>query len=86
MLVTAGLVVLIPNAPLVTITMFVQVVAVTLLPSSLVFLILLLNDDSVMGKYVNTRSQNIMNWAIVIFVVIMSTLMGIGTLFPNVFK
>jgi NRAMP (natural resistance-associated macrophage protein)-like metal ion transporter len=86
MLVTAGLVVLIPNAPLVTITMFVQVIAVTLLPSSLVFLILLLNDDSVMGKYVNTRSQNIMNWAIVMFVVIMSTLMGIGILFPNLFK
>jgi NRAMP (natural resistance-associated macrophage protein)-like metal ion transporter len=86
MLLTAGLVVLIPNAPLVTITMFVQVVAVTLLPSSLVFLILLLNDKSVMGNYVNTRPQNIMNWAIVIFVVIMSSLMGIGTLFPNLFK
>jgi len=86
MLLTSGLVVLIPNAPLVTITMFVQVVAVTLLPSSLVFLILLLNDKSVMGDHVNTRQQNIMNWAIVIFVVIMSSLMGIGTLFPNLFK
>ena len=43
MLLTAGAVVLIPGAPLITITMFVQVVAVTLLPSALVFLILLLN-------------------------------------------
>jgi len=71
---------------LVTITMFVQIVAVTLLPSSLVFLILLLNDKSVMGDRVNTGSQNIMNWSIVIFVVIMSSLMGIGTLFPDLFK
>ena len=86
MLLTSGLVVLIPGAPLVTITMFVQVVAVTLLPSSLVFLILLLNDKSVMGDRVNTSSQNIMNWSIVIFVVIMSSLMGIGTLFPDLFK
>jgi NRAMP (natural resistance-associated macrophage protein)-like metal ion transporter len=86
MLLTSGLVVLIPGAPLVTITMFVQVIAVTLLPSSLVFLILLLNDKSVMGDMVNTRSQNIMNWSIVIFVVIMSSLMGIGTLFPDLFK
>jgi Mn2+/Fe2+ NRAMP family transporter len=86
MLLTSGLVVLIPGAPLVTITMFVQVVAVTLLPSSLVFLILLLNDKSVMGDRVNTRSQNIMNWSIVIFVVIMSSLMGIGTIFPDLFK
>ena len=86
MLLTSGLVVLIPGAPLVTITMFVQVVAVTLLPSSLVFLILLLNEKSVMGDMVNTSSQNILNWSIVIFVVIMSSLMGIGTIFPDLFK
>jgi Mn2+/Fe2+ NRAMP family transporter len=86
MLLTAGAVVLIPGAPLVTITMFVQVVAVTLLPAALVFLILLLNDKNLMGEYVNTRSQNIVNWTIVIFVIIMSSLMGIGTIFPNIFK
>ncbi len=57
MLLTSGAVVLIPGAPLVTITMFVQVVAVTLLPAALVFLILLLNDPSLMGEFVNTRRQ-----------------------------
>jgi NRAMP (natural resistance-associated macrophage protein)-like metal ion transporter len=86
MLLTAGAVVLIPNAPLVMITMFVQVVAVTLLPAALVFLILLLNDKPLMGEHVNTRWQNIMNWGIVIFVVIMSSCLGIGTLFPDLFK
>ena len=39
-----------------------QVVAVTLLPAALVFLILLLNDKPLMGEYVNTRWQNIVNW------------------------
>ena len=58
------------------ITIFVQVVAVTLLPAALVFLILLLNDKPLMGKYVNTRWQNIVNWTIVIFVVVMSTMYG----------
>lgn len=85
MLLSSAAVVLIPGAPLVTITMFVQVVAVTLLPSSLIFLLLLLNDKPLMGEHVNTFSQNIMNWSIVIFVVIMSSLMGIGTLFPSLF-
>ncbi len=85
MLLTSGAVVLIPGAPLVTITMFVQVVAVTLLPAALVFLLLLLNDKSVMGEYVNTARQNITNWAIVILVVAMSTLLGIQTLFPKLF-
>ncbi|MGD0819536.1 MAG: NRAMP family divalent metal transporter [Desulfomonilia bacterium] len=85
MLITSGAVVLIPGAPLITITMFVQVVAVTLLPAALVFLLLLLNDKPLMGEHVNTRSQNIMNWMIVLFVVIMSSLLGIGTLFPGLF-
>ena len=53
--------------------MFVQVVAVTLLPAALVFLILLLNDEPLMGEHVNTRWQNIANWRIVVFVIVMST-------------
>jgi Mn2+/Fe2+ NRAMP family transporter len=85
MLLSAGAVVLIPDAPLITITMFVQVVAVTLLPSLLVFLILLLNDSSFMGQHVNTRWQNIVNWSIVLFVIAMSTLFAVSTLFPDWF-
>jgi Mn2+/Fe2+ NRAMP family transporter len=86
MLLTSGAVVLIPGAPLITITMFVQVVAVTLLPSALVFLILILNDPSFMGKHVNTRWENIANWSIVIFVTAMSTLFAVSTLFPDWFR
>ena len=85
-LITAGLVVLIPNAPLVLITLFVQVVAVTLLPAALVFLILLLNNDELMGKYKNTRLQNVISTTIVIAIIILSTLYGLGTLFPTLFK
>jgi len=86
MLFSSGAVVLIPGAPLITITMFVQVVAVTLLPSALVFLILILNSREFMGDRVNTRSQNIVNWGIVIFVTVMSTLFALSTLFPNWFR
>jgi len=84
-LATAGAVVLIPGAPLITITMFVQVVAVTLLPASLVFLILLLNDRSLMGEHVNTRIENITNVAIVIFVILTSTIFALSILFPGLF-
>jgi Mn2+/Fe2+ NRAMP family transporter len=83
MLLGAGAIVLIPGAPLIAITMFVQVVAVTLLPSALVFLILILNDPAFVGKYVNTRWENIANWSIVAFVTVMSTLFAISTLFPS---
>jgi Mn2+/Fe2+ NRAMP family transporter len=86
MLLSAGAIVVIPNAPLVTITMFVQVVAVTLLPSLLVFLLLLLNDRGTMGEYVNTRWQNLANGTIVAMVILMSTLLGIQTLYPGIFR
>lgn len=84
-IVTAGLVVLIPGAPLVLITLFVQVVAVTLLPAALVFLILLLNDRKTMGEYANSISENLVSGSIVAVIVLLSTLFGISTLFPDLF-
>lgn len=86
LLVSAGAVVLIPQAPLVTITMFVQVVAVTLLPVSLIFMILLLNDENFMGEHVSTPWQNAKNWSIVVFVILMSSMMGLSTVFPSLFN
>lgn len=83
-IVSAGAVVLVPNAPLIQITMFVQVVAVTLLPASLVFLIILLNDKPMMGDYVNTRWQNVANISISVFVIVMSVFFGISVLFPGI--
>jgi len=85
-LTTAGMVVLIPNAPLVFITLFVQVIAVTLLPSTLVFLILLLNSEQIVGKYKNNMLQNVLSSGIVVLIIIMSTLYGISIIFPNFFK
>jgi NRAMP (natural resistance-associated macrophage protein)-like metal ion transporter len=63
------------------ITIFVQVVAVTLLPPALIFLVLLLNDKPLMGEHVNTRWQNVANWSIIIFVILMSGLYGVYSLF-----
>jgi Mn2+/Fe2+ NRAMP family transporter len=85
-LITAGLVVLIPGAPLVVITLFVQVVAVTLLPAALVFLILLLNDKDTMGDRVNTFWDNVVNGSIVVVIIALSTLYGVSTLFPTLFN
>jgi len=85
MLLSAGLIVLIPGAPLVLITLFVQVIAVTLLPAALVFLILLLNDKKIMGEYTNSTWQNVINTMIVACIIIMSTLYGLSVLFPRMF-
>ncbi len=86
LLATAGAIVLIPKAPLVLITLFVQVVAVTLLPAALVFLILLLNDEATMGERRNTLVQNLIGGGIVVSIIILSTLYGITVLFPGYFQ
>jgi Mn2+/Fe2+ NRAMP family transporter len=82
-LVSAALIVLIPGAPLVLITLFVQVVAVTLLPAVLVFLMILLNNEDLMGKYKNNLAQNIISTIIILFLITLSTLYCITVLFPN---
>jgi len=84
MLMSAGVVSLIASVAVQNaITIFVQVVAVTLLPAALVFLILLLNDKPLMGKHVNTRWQNIANWSIVLFVIAMSVAYAVTNLFQE---
>jgi NRAMP (natural resistance-associated macrophage protein)-like metal ion transporter len=85
-LIMAGCVVLIPKAPLVLITLFVQVIAVTLLPAALVFLILLLNNEETMGLYKNNFFQNVVNIGIVALIIVISTLYGVSALFPNLLQ
>jgi Mn2+/Fe2+ NRAMP family transporter len=42
-----------------------------------------LNNEEIMGKYKNTIAQNIAGIVIVVSIIILSTLYGITTLFPN---
>jgi Mn2+/Fe2+ NRAMP family transporter len=85
-LIGAGIIVLLPGAPLVLITLFVQVIAVTLLPAALVFLILLLNNEELMGKYKNTLIQNILGISIVLMIIILSSLYSLSVIFPEMFQ
>lgn len=85
-LATAGTVVLLLSGSiLVVITLFVQVIAVTLLPSAMVFLILLLNSEELVGKYKNKLWQNIAATSIVSLILVLSLLYGVSILFPHLF-
>jgi Mn2+/Fe2+ NRAMP family transporter len=65
-LVISALIILIPNAPLIQISIWSQVLNGILLPVVLVSMILLINSKRIMGKYVNSRIQNIIGWSAVI--------------------
>jgi len=56
-------VILIPNVPLVQITVLSQVVNGITLPFVLIFMLLLINKQELMGKYTNSRFFNWVAWA-----------------------
>jgi Mn2+/Fe2+ NRAMP family transporter len=82
----AAAIVLIPNAPLQTIIIGVQVLAGLMLPSAIIFLQLLLNDRELLGeRFVNKPWNNLVNWTIVIILFVLSLILAAQQLLPNLF-
>lgn len=82
--VAAGIV-LIPQAPLQLIILGVQVLAGVMLPSAIIFLQLLLNDQEVLGPYANKRWNNLVNWTITIVLFALSLILAAQVAAPNLF-
>lgn len=80
----AGVIVLIPNAPLGLMTFAVQALAGILLPSATVFLVLLCNDREVLGPWVNRAWLNVVAALIVGLLVMLSLILAVTTLFPTI--
>jgi Mn2+/Fe2+ NRAMP family transporter len=79
----AAVVTLIPGVPLGIVTTGVQALAGVLLPSALVFLLLLCNDRAVLGPWVNPRWLNVIAGAVTVTFLVLSALLVAGTLFPH---
>ncbi len=65
-LIVSAIIILIPNAPLIKISIWSQVINGILLPVVLVSMILLINNKKIMGAYVNKPYQNIIGWSAVV--------------------
>ncbi|HTZ17566.1 MAG TPA: Nramp family divalent metal transporter [Dissulfurispiraceae bacterium] len=82
MILAGAVVVLIPNAPLVFLMVLSAVVNGLLLPFVLVFVILLINNSKIMGEYVNSKGYNVISWATVVAVAVLTILFVVSTIFP----
>ena len=71
-LVIGGGLVLIPHIPLIKISLWSQVCNGVLLPVVLVCMMLLINNKKIMGPYVNKPFNNIIGWAMVIILIVLS--------------
>jgi len=81
----AGLI-LLPSAPLIPIMYWSQVANGVLLPFVLILMLLLINRRHLMGEHVNGPVLNITAWAATIFLIILSLLLLLATLFPGILK
>ena len=79
----SALVVLIPGSPLGLLTVGVQVLAGVLLPSATVFLLLLCNDEAVLGPWVNGPKMNLFTSGVIAVLVILSLVLTAQVLFPD---
>jgi Mn2+/Fe2+ NRAMP family transporter len=84
LMVVAGALVLLPGVPLGLLTEGVQTLAGVLLPSAVVFLLLLCNDKAVLGPWANGRKLNVLASAIVWVLVLLSVILTASVLFPNI--
>jgi Mn2+/Fe2+ NRAMP family transporter len=84
MVVLAAGLILVPGAPLGLITTAVQALAGILLPSATVFLLLLCNDEAVLGPWVNRPWLNAVASVIVSVLLMMSLILMTTTVFPKV--
>ena len=73
-------IILIPNAPLITITIWTQVLNGVLLPVVLICMMLMVNNKSIMGKHVNSKVGNIVGWSTISVLIILTFVLVIEPL------
>lgn len=82
-IVLGATIILIPNAPLVSIMLWSQVINGVLLPFVLVFMLVLINNKKIMGTYTNSKFFNWVAWGTTGVMVTLTLLLVITSLWPN---
>jgi Mn2+/Fe2+ NRAMP family transporter len=84
LLVFGALIALIPGLPLIQLMVMVQVINAVLLPILLVFILRLVNDQRIMGKYINNPVQNTIAYGTTILLVALCAVMLSSIFLPLV--
>lgn len=74
-------IILLPNAPLIAITIWTQVLNAIMLPVVLICMMIIVNKPEIMEEHTNNRLQNVIGWTTSIVLIILSCvllLLGVG--------
>lgn len=75
------LIILIPNAPLIPITIWSQVLNGILLPVVLVSMMIIVNKTEIMGNYVNNGIKNTIGWTTISILIVLTAILTFRSLF-----
>ena len=79
-IVSSAAIILVPGLDLIAIMLVSQVVNGVLLPFLLIFMMLIINDRTIMGRHVNTRLNNALAWATIVVVIALTAVLMFMTL------
>lgn len=65
-------IILIPNAPLIQITIWTQIINAVFLPLVLISMVMMVNNKDIMGEFVNNKFQNVIAWSLTGIVIVLS--------------
>lgn len=82
----SGIVILLPNLPLISIMYFSQVINGIVLPVVLVFMLKLINDKGIMRKHTNGAVFNVLAWLSVLTLIVLSAVTIVLTLAGDLFS
>ncbi|UOF90301.1 Nramp family divalent metal transporter [Fodinisporobacter ferrooxydans] len=80
-LILSASIILIPNAPLIAITLWSQRINGILLPIVLICMMLLVNNKEIMGKFTNKKWNNIIGWFTIFILVVLSLVLVVLSIF-----
>ncbi len=74
------IIILIPNAPLIAITIWSQIINAMLLPVVLISMVTMVNNKKIMGKYTNNNFQNSVGWLTTVVLIALTLMLIVSPL------
>ena len=80
------IIILIPGAPLIQISLWSQIINGMLLPVVLICMMLMVNNKELMGEYVNTLTKNLIGWATIVTLIVLTIIITVEPLIYLIYK
>ncbi len=83
LIVLGALIILLPIKSLIQAMIVSQTMNGVLLPVILILMLLLINNKRLMGKFTNRRIYNVISWATVVILILLTVILLLVSVFPN---